>query len=225
MFGVLDVQQFDRLRSGQRRFISERPLATTLPAQMSSNTYPANIDISGAQRNALISAGLLPAGSTASRVNPSAPKCNPPATVYAEKGPGGAAGCSYDYMEDTEIYPDSRKIGFIGRATFQLNPDNQLFAELVQTEAKTKYVLSPNPVRIRNLLVSILPDAYRTALSAPGLPSTFSGIRYRMAEAGNRSNEVTSTDNASCWARRAPWPAGTMTWPWRAPRTRPSTNT
>jgi iron complex outermembrane receptor protein len=193
VFGVLDVQQLDRLRSGQRRFIAERPLATTLPAQMSSNTFPANVDISGAQRAALIAAGLLPAGSTSSRVNPSSPKCNPPATVYAEKGPGGAAGCSYDYMEDTEIYPDSRKIGFIGRATFQLDADNQLFAELVQTEATSKYVLSPNPVRIRNLPVSILPDAYRTALSAAGLPATFSGIRYRMAEAGNRSNEVTST--------------------------------
>ncbi len=193
VFGVLDVQQLDRLRSGQRSFIRERPLATTLPAQMSSNTFPANIDISGAQRNALIGAGLLPAGSTASRVNPSAPGCNPPATVYAEKGPGGAAGCSYDYMEDTEIYPDSRKIGFIGRATFQLDPANQLFAELVQTEAKTTYVLSPNPVRIRNLPVGILPAAYRNALSAPGLPATFSGIRYRMSEAGNRSNEVTST--------------------------------
>jgi iron complex outermembrane receptor protein len=193
VFGVLDVQQLDRLRSGQRSFIAERALATTLPAQMSSNTFPANVDISGAQRNALIAAGLLPAGSTSSRVNPSAPGCNPPATVYAEKGPGGKAGCSYDYMEDTEIYPDSRKIGFIGRATFQLNPENQLFAELVQTEAKTKYVLSPNPVRIRNLPVSILPQAYRSALSGAGLPDTFSGIRYRMAEAGNRSNEVTST--------------------------------
>jgi iron complex outermembrane receptor protein len=193
VFGVLDVQQLDRLRSGQRSFIAERALATTLPAQMSSNTFPANFDVSGAQRNALIAAGLLPAGSRASRVNPSAPNCNPPATVYVAKGPGGVAGCSYDYMEDTEIYPDSRKIGFIGRATFQLNPDNQLFAELVQTQAKTKYVLSPNPVRIRNLPVSILPQAYRDALSAPGLPATFSGIRYRMAEAGNRSNEVTST--------------------------------
>jgi iron complex outermembrane receptor protein len=193
VFGVLDVQQLERLRSGQREFIQNRPLATTLPAQMSSNTFPANVDISGAQRSALIAAGLLPAGSTASRVNPSAPGCNPPATVYAAKGPGGVAGCSYDYMEDTEIYPDSRKIGFIGRATFQLNPDNQLFAELVQTEAKTKYVLSPNPVRIRNLPVSILPEAYRKALTGSGLPGTFSGIRYRMAEAGNRSNEVTST--------------------------------
>jgi iron complex outermembrane recepter protein len=193
VFGVLDVQQLERLRSGQRSFIKERELATTLPAQMSSNTFPANIDISAAQRTALIGAGLLPAGSRASRVNPSAPGCNPPATVYTAQGPGGVAGCSYDYMEDTEIYPDSRKIGFIGRATFQLNPDNQLFAELVQTQAKTKYVLSPNPVRIRNLPVSILPQAYRSALSGAGLPDTFSGIRYRMAEAGNRSNEVTST--------------------------------
>jgi iron complex outermembrane receptor protein len=193
VFGVLDVQQLERLRSGQRSFIKERELATTLPAQMSSNTFPANVDISGAQRNALIAAGLLPAGSTVSRVNPSAPGCNPPATVYAARGPGGVAGCSYDYMEDTEIYPDSRKIGFIGRATFQLDPENQLFAELVQSQAKTKYVLSPNPVRIRNLPVSILPQAYRTALTAAGLPDTFSGIRYRMAEAGNRSNEVTST--------------------------------
>jgi iron complex outermembrane receptor protein len=113
--------------------------------------------------------------------------------VYAAKGPGGVAGCSYDYMEDTEIYPDSRKIGFIGRATFQLDPQNQLFAELVQTQAKTKYVLSPNPVRIRNLPVAILPEAYRNALTGPGLPDTFSGIRYRMEEAGNRSNEVKST--------------------------------
>jgi len=193
VFGVLDVQQLERLRSGQRSFIKERELATTLPAQMSSNTFPANVDISAAQRSALIAAGLLPAGSRVSRVNPSAPGCNPPATVYAPRGPGGVAGCSYDYMEDTEIYPDSRKIGFIGRATFQLNPENQLFAELVQTEAKTKYVLSPNPVRIRNLPVSILPQAYRTALSGADLPSTFGGIRYRMAEAGNRSNEVTST--------------------------------
>lgn len=193
MFGVLDVQKLDALRSSQRDFIAERPLATTLPAQMSSNTYPANIDMSAAQRNALIAAGLLPAGSTGSRVNPSSPGCNPPATVYAAKGPGGALGCGYDYMEDTEIYPDSRKVGFIGRATFQLNPENQLFAELAQSEAKTRYVLSPNPIRIRSLPVSVLPAPYRTALSAPSLPATVSGIRYRMAEAGNRSNEVTST--------------------------------
>ncbi|HZX29043.1 MAG TPA: TonB-dependent receptor [Telluria sp.] len=193
VMGVLDVQRLEALRSSQRDFIKERPLAATLPALMSSNTYPANMDISSAQRNALIAAGLLPAGATRNRVNPSAPNCNPPATVYAPQSLGGPLGCSYDYMQDTEIYPESEKIGFIGRATFQLDENNQLFAELVQSQATTRYVLSPNPQRIRNLPVSILPQAYRDALSAPGLPATFSGIRYRMTEAGNRTNEVTST--------------------------------
>ena len=192
VFGVLDVQQLDPLRSTQRDFIADRPLATTLPALMSSNTYPANIDISSAQRNALIRAGALPAGSTRNRVNPSAPNCNGPATVYAPQGPGGPLGCSYDYMQDTELYPESRKIGFIGRATFQVTPGHQVFAEMVQSQANSRYVLSPNPIRIRNLAVNTLPPAYATALGAAGLPTTVSGIRYRMEEAGNRTNEVTS---------------------------------
>jgi len=195
VFGVIDVQKLDALRSIQRKFIQARPLASTLPALMSSNTFPANIDVSVAQRNALIAAGLLPAGTTARRINPSAPNCNPPATVYAPAGPGGVAGCSYDYMRDTEIYPESEKIGFLGRATFQLDADHQLFAEIMQTRATSDYVLSPNPQRIRNLPISVLPTAYYNALVAAGQSptSTFSGIRYRMTEAGNRTNEVTST--------------------------------
>lgn len=193
LFGVLDVQQLDALRSGQRRFIAERPLAANLPALMSSNTYPANIDISSAQRNALIAAGALPAGSTRNRINPSAPACNGPATVYAAQGPGGPLACSYDYMQDTELYPDSRKIGFIGRATFQVSGEHQVYAELIQSRATSSYVLSPNPIRIRNLPVSLLPAPYAAALGGAALPATVSGIRYRMEEAGNRSNEVTSS--------------------------------
>ncbi|MBT9456064.1 MAG: TonB-dependent receptor [Burkholderiaceae bacterium] len=193
VFGVLDVQQLDALRSSQRDFIKDRPLASNLPALMSSNTYPANIDISSAQRNALIAAGVLPAGTTRTRINPSSPTCNGPATVFAPAGPGGPLACSYDYMQDTEIYPESSKIGFIGRATLQVGNDHQVFAELVQSEAESRYVLSPNPQRIRNLAVNLLPQKYRAALSAAGLPATFSGIRYRMTEAGNRTNEVTST--------------------------------
>jgi len=188
VFGVVDVQKLGALRSTQRDWIAERALATTLPALMSSNTYPANIDISSGQRNALISAGLLPAGATTRRVNPSAPGCNPPATVYAPSGPGGVAGCSYDYMQDTEIYPASDKVGFLGRATLQLNADHQLYLELMQSKAETEYVLSPNPLRVRNLPTSVLPANYANALGA----GTFGGIRWRMKEAGNRTNEVTS---------------------------------
>jgi iron complex outermembrane receptor protein len=193
VFGTLDIQNLDSLRSSQRQFIRDRPLVSNLPALMSSNTYPANIDISSAQRNALIAAGLLPAGSTRTRINPSSPGCNPPATVYAAAGPGGPLACSYDYMQDTEIYPKSQKISAFGRGIFQISEDHQLFAELMQSEAVSDYRLSPNPQRIRNLPISILPAAYRAALTGTGLPTTFSGIRYRMTEAGNRTNEVTST--------------------------------
>ncbi|MBC7917048.1 MAG: TonB-dependent receptor [Rhodoferax sp.] len=188
VFGVVDVQKLGALRSTQRDWIAERALATTLPALMSSNTYPANVDINSSQRAKLIAAGLLPAGSTASRVNPSSPGCNPPATVYAPSGPGGKAGCSYDYMQDTEIYPASDKVGFLGRATVQLGVDHQFYLELMQSKAETEYVLSPNPLRVRNLPTSVLPTAYANALGA----GTFGGIRWRMKEAGNRTNEVTS---------------------------------
>ncbi len=195
VFGVLDVQKLDALRSSQRQFIQDRPLASNLPALMSSNTYPANIDISSTQRNALITAGVLPAGATRTRINPANPACNTltEATVFAAAGPGGPLACSYDYMKDTEIYPESSKVGFVGRATLQLNDDHQVFAELVQAESESRYVLSPNPIRIRNLPVSLLPAPYRAVLDKPGLASTFSGIRYRMMEAGNRTNEVNSS--------------------------------
>jgi iron complex outermembrane receptor protein len=190
----LDLQQLDALRSSQRQFIQDRPLASNLPALMSSNTYPANIDISSTQRNALITAGVLPAGSTRTRVNPANPKCNTltDATVFAATGPGGPLACSYDYMKDTEIYPESRRVGGVGRATLQLSDDHQLYLEGVLARAESKYVLSPNPIRIRNLPVSLLPEPYRSVLNKPGLPTTFSGIRYRMTEAGNRTSEVTS---------------------------------
>ncbi len=192
VFGVLEIQQLDALRSRQRSWVAERALASTLPALMSSNTFPANIDVSSAQRNALIAAGVLPAGSTRTRLNPSSPNCNPPATVFAAAGPGGPLACSYDYMQDTEIYPESTKTALLGRATVQLASEHQLYAEVMQAQAETTYRLSPNPQRIRNLPVSLLPAPYRTALVALNPTATFSGIRWRMNEAGNRSNEVTS---------------------------------
>ncbi len=160
---------------------------------MSSNTFPANVDISSAQRNALITAGLLPAGTTSNRFNPSEPTgCNPPATLDVDLGPGGVNGCSFDYMRDTELYPESERLSFLGRATGEITENHRAYFEALYAETVSDYVLSPNPQRIRNLPVSILPEPYRTALSAPGLPTTFSGIRLRMSEAGNRTSEVTS---------------------------------
>jgi len=196
VFGAVDLQQLGALRSTQRSWVADRPLATTLPSLVSTNPYPANLRIrSAAQWNALVAAGLLPAGAPYVRstlVNPSAPGCNPPASVFAPGSRGGAYGCSYDYMEDTEIYPKSERADFLGRATFQVAEGQQLFAELLLDRAVTTYRLSPNPQRFSNFPVANLPAAYAAALSGPGIPNTINRVQWRMTEAGNRTNEVTS---------------------------------
>ena len=197
LFGVLDMQKLDALRSSQRQFIQDRPLATLLPALMSSKPFPANMRIrSEAQWKAMQNAGLLPAAAPYVRstlVAPSAPTCNPPASVYAVNSYGGKYGCSYDYMRDTELYPESTKNSFLGRATIQATPDHQVFAELMQSNANSTYRLSPNPANISAFPVANLPAAYRAALTGPGLPTTVNRVQVRTTEAGNRTNEVNST--------------------------------
>jgi iron complex outermembrane receptor protein len=195
VFGVVDLQQMDALRSTQRQFIQDRPLATNLPALMSSRTFPSNIRLTSRQRNLLQDAGVTAGGEliTNRTINFSAPGCNPPASVYAPDGPGTPNGCSYDYMQDTEIYPDSEKIGFLGRATLQLNPDHQLFAEALISRTTTTYVLSPNPIVVGLDSNSRYYPAQLQPLVDAG--SSAVDLRLRMTEAGNRSNEVTSDAN------------------------------
>jgi iron complex outermembrane receptor protein len=190
VMGVLDIQQLDSLRSSQRDFIKERPLATTLPALMSSRTFPANIRLTTGQRNTLRNAGVTAGGQliTNRTINFSAPGCNPPASVYAPDGPGSANGCSYDYMQDTEIYPESKKLGFLGRAAYQLTDEHQVFGELILSQTKSRYVLSANPIAVTGFGPASV--YYPAQLAANNIGNV--EVRLRMSEAGNRTNEVTS---------------------------------
>ncbi len=194
VFGVLDVQQLDGLRSTQRDFLKERPLAETVPFYLSSRPYPGNIRLSGnsttrgTQLAAINAAGYTFSGApfTNRTVNLFAPACNPPATVYAPDFQSQA--CGYDYMADTEIYPDSQKLSFLGRGVFQINAGTQAFAEVLKARSKTTYVLSPNPTTVGGLTFSQL----SVNLPAPIANAGTVEVRVRSTEAGNRSNEVTS---------------------------------
>ena len=192
IFGVLDFQNLDGLRSNQRDFIAKNDIPNTLGNLLSSFPYPANLDISTSQRNALNTAGGY--GFTSNRINFSRPTCNGPASVYAPTGPGGRNGCTYNYMADTEIYPESQKIGMLGRGVFQLAPDHSVFAEVLKSTTATDYVLSPVPLRLRNtggvddrINASVVPQ-----FVAAGITGPISGLRLRAKEGGNRTNEVTS---------------------------------
>lgn len=192
VFGVLDVQKLDALRSTQRKFLRERPLSELLPYYMSTRPYPANLRLSGsattraAQLAAINAAGYSISGQpfTDRNINLFAPDCNPPASVFTP----GTQTCGYDYMADTEIYPDASKTSFLGRGVLKINDRSQAFLEVLRSRAETTYVLSPNPTNFTGVSVAALNRNLQRPINYNGTVD----IRMRASELGNRSNEVTS---------------------------------
>ena len=183
VFGTLSGQHNDALRSGQRSFIKNFDIPHTLGWLLSSRTFPANIRLDSDQLAQLNAAGY---NFTSRLINFSAPACSPPANVSTPTGIGGVDACTYDYMQDTEIYPKSDKINFLGRGTFRLGPQTQLFGEVLLSRTKTSYVSSANPTTLSDLPVSLSPE-----LTAAGVTGLFDA-RLRMAEAGGRTSSTTS---------------------------------
>ncbi len=198
VFATLDVQRLDALRSTQRQFIQERPLAETVPYYLSSRPFPGNIRLSGSsatrsqQLDAINAAGYTINGKpyTQRTINLFAPACNPPASVYAPTQIGSEA-CGYDYMADTEIYPEAQKTSLLTRGVVDVGGGHQLFAELLMARAQTTYVQSPNPTTLSGVTWA----AVNPFLPKPVNDSRTFEVRFRATELGNRTNEVTSDAN------------------------------
>jgi len=208
VFATLDVQKLGALSSSERDFIAEYDLPGRLAPQLSSNSFPANVDLTRPQLNtlnafvlanpntALLGSGAngtwVPAvpGTSTRRVNFGQADCtggaNP--SSRAATGPGGREGCSYNYVGDTEIYPASDKVSAIGRGAFQLAADHQLFAEWLYSRSVTDYSASPATARFRTSANILLPAALqaRTGITTPV------DFRFRLADAGKRSSRVES---------------------------------
>ncbi len=179
LFGVLDLQDQQALRSTQRDWIGSAYQPDINLDVGSSNTFPANVR------------GLNSRGSpTGARRNPSAPNCNPPATVYAPGSFVGDRACLYDYMHDTEIFPKTKRLSLLTRGQFALDTSHTLYAEFLQARTETTYRISP--LTITNLNYPTLANGgiyYPTALGLSG-PLR---VSMRLAEAGGRTNEVEAT--------------------------------
>ena len=133
---------------------------------------------------------LVP-GSSARRVNFDKASCSGGATPnsVSPTSLGGREGCAYNYMGDTEIYPTSEKANLISRATFQLTPSHQLFAEALLSKSGTDYAASP--ATSGNIATSAgirLPAALQ-AVTGITTPVAF---RFRLSDAGKRTNRVDS---------------------------------
>lgn len=194
VFAVVDVQRTDALSTSQRDFIGDLRIAERLPHLLSGYTSPANIRLSGDQRDYLAANGFTINGKpiTSRLINPSVPNCSPPANLHLPTGTGGPEACTYNYMGDTELYPKSEKSNFLSRGVFQLNADNQLYAEVALSRSKTWYAASSARVRA-NADYSAVP-----ALAGYDLASEEAGgdgeveLRIRLNEAGRRTSELTS---------------------------------
>ncbi|MBZ8142555.1 TonB-dependent receptor [Rubrivivax gelatinosus] len=192
VFGVFDVQRTDALSTSQRGFIKDLKIAERLPHLLSGYTSPANIRLGANQLEYLQSQGLQINGSLVDSrtINLSAPDCNPPANLYLPGGTGGSQACTYDYMRDTELYPKSEKLSFLGRGVVELGGGHELFAEVALARARTWYVGSS--ARVTGTVDYTM---------VPGLAG-YSGLadidpeielRMRLEEAGRRTSELTST--------------------------------
>ncbi|MFA9216895.1 MAG: TonB-dependent receptor [Sphingomonadaceae bacterium] len=198
VFGVLDLQRTDALSTAQRKFIPNLQVAERLPHLLSGYTSPANIRLTGAQRDYLQEQGFTLNGKpiTNRTINLSLPGCAPPANLYLPGGTGGVDACTYDYMGDTELYPKSDKANFLGRGVLQLGGDNQLYAEVALSRSRTNYVGSSARVTgyidYKKIPALAKYDLASDAASADDDVVGEIQLRMRLNEAGRRTSELTS---------------------------------
>ena len=180
VFGVLDYQESKTLRSGERGWIKGAYQPDINLDVASSNTYPANFRRTRATGSA-----------TGSRINPAAPACNPPATLFSAGSFVGAKACYYDYMQDTEIFPASKRLSAILRGQFAVDDATTLFGEALLSQTETTYRISP--LTITNLNYPANGRYYPTAAAAANSITGPLRLNWRLTEGGGRTNEVEAT--------------------------------
>jgi iron complex outermembrane receptor protein len=194
LFAVLDVQKTDRLNTAQRGFINDLKIPERLGHLLSGFTGPANIRLSSTQRNHLQDIGFQLNGRpiTNRLINLSIPTCNAPANLYLPAGTGGVDACTYNYMGDTELYPESNKQNLLSRGVLKLGADTQAYAEVALSRARTSYVGSS--ARVTGYIdYRKIPALANTGLDQldDDIPGEIE-LRMRLNEAGMRTSELTS---------------------------------
>jgi len=194
VFAVADFQRTDALSTSQRSFIEGLQVEQRLGHLLSGYTGPANIRLTSAQRDHLQDIGFTIGGRpiTNRLINLSVPGCAAPDNVYLPAGTGGVDACTYDYMNDTELYPKSEKASFLGRGVLKLGAGHQAYAELALSRAKTDYVGSS--ARVTGYIdYRRVPQLAGTGLDQldDDIPGELE-LRMRLNEAGRRTSTLTS---------------------------------
>jgi iron complex outermembrane receptor protein len=197
VLAVLDLGRYDPLRSSQRDFLLNRRLKDTLPFYLSTRPLPGNIRLQGSSSERRLQLAALAAAGITFDGQPIDERtfnvfgkngCQGPASVYAPENLPQA--CSYDYMLDTELYPKSERASFMTRGTLRLGGSWELFGEALVARTKSFYVASPNPIAVDDVPVANINKWLPTGKKLPF--SNDVEVRFRLSDAGNRSDEVHS---------------------------------
>ena len=194
VFMVADYQKTNPLSTSQRSFIPSLQVEQRLGHLLSSYTSPANIRLTSTQRDHLQDIGFTINGQpiTNRLINLSVQGCAPAANVYLPAGTGGVDACTYNYMGDTELYPQSEKASVLSRAVVKLGGGHQAYAELALSRAKTNYTGSS--ARVAGYIdYSRVPQLANTGLDQldDDIPGELE-LRMRLNEAGQRTSTLTS---------------------------------
>ena len=180
----LDKEKSDAVAASQREFAKTGLRPDLDQVKTSGNAYPANIRSGSGRGNPTAATGCLPAKGSYFIVEQS------------------NRNCRYDYTSALDIYPPIDRKGAVARATFQLNAENQLFAEYTYSENKATYASSETPINdfsaagdrpiIFPASSKYYPAPFRRPDGSLATPTGDLAIAWRGKDAGRRTDEATS---------------------------------
>ena len=181
-FATLDWQKDSGIAARDRPFARTVFLPDEGVDRLSNSTFPANI--------------YAPRGATLSPA--AAAGCAPPVSI--PRAPGqGRAPCGYDYASAIDIVPPTEQVSALGRATYQLAPEHQLFGEYLYTYTDLLLHIAASPAT-RGATIdgqSIYYPAggpyYPTAFAAANGLSGDLPVAFRTAALGPRADDIRST--------------------------------
>jgi iron complex outermembrane receptor protein len=191
VLGTVSYQEYTVIKSIDRDYAKTGVRPDLGIVKDSGNTFPANALI--VSSDPTIDGKYVPGVA-------GFPKCAPPDSFK------GSSNCRYDFTSKIDLYPESKRTGALVRGTFQLNADNQLFAETLYSRNELVFGLSQTPSVTTGKPNYLYPGGgkwYPTAAVdavAPGFRGDLR-ISWRMVDGGQRRQGVISDSTRGRTAR------------------------
>lgn len=185
---TVNIERYDVIKAADRSYAKTGNRPDIGVVKTSGNTFPANATTVGLSPNKFIPgvSGF--------------PVCNPPDSF----NDGSSSNCRYDYASKIDLVPKSERIGLLVRGAFQLDSNNQLFADAMYSRNEITFGSSQTPSTTTGRpsyrypgVSAELPSGgkyYPTAAVDATVPGYRGDLRisWRLVDGGQRTDTVTN---------------------------------